>query len=297
MIGPGFLDLPARPGKPRRAGITHVIDAGLPPAQAAARLETSGDYIDVWKLGWGTAYLDPGLSAKLALLAGHGVLACPGGTLLEKAWAQGRAGAFLDWATDVGFPCVEVSAGIAPMSRADKDQLIAAAADRFIVLAEAGVKARGSALAPRQWADTVTRDLAAGATWILTEGRESGTVGIYTERGEVRGEVVDAVITAAGLESIVFEAPRQDQQAWFITRFGPEVNLANIAPEHALGLETLRLGLRADTFGSGAADRTGQVAPADTCGPPGRDRIHSQADPPGVVAAGPPCRGGGRECR
>lgn len=262
MSGPGFLDLPARPGKPRRAGLTHVIDSGLPPAQAAGLLESAGGYIDVWKFGWGTAYLDAGLKAKLALLRSHGVLGCPGGTLLEIAWAQGRAGAFLDWAAGLGFPCVEVSAGTIPMSRTDKDRLIAAAADRFTVLAEAGTKAPGSPWSPGQWAEAVTQDLAAGATRVLTEGRESGTVGTFTEHGVVRADVVDAVVGAAGLENIVFEAPHKDQQAWFISRFGSNVNLANIAPAGTLGLETLRLGLRADTYHPVGRDGRAGVAAA-----------------------------------
>lgn len=257
MNGPAFLDLPARPGKPRSAGLTHVLDSGLPPAQTAALLESGGGYLDVWKFGWGTAYLDPGLDAKLALLSRHGVLACPGGTLLEIAWAQGRAQEFLDWVADAGFPCVEVSAGTVPMSRTEKDRLIAAAADRFAVLAEAGTKAPGPPWDPGQWAETVTQDLAAGATWVLTEGRESGTVGVYTEHGGVRTDVVDAVVSAVGLENLVFEAPHKDQQAWFIRQFGPNVNLANISPASALGLETLRLGLRADTWDPGG--RAGQA--------------------------------------
>lgn len=250
-----FLDVPARSTKPRGAGITHVIDGGLPPAEAAALLETGGDYIDVWKFGWGTAYLDRGLAGKLKLLAEHDVLACPGGTLLEIAWSQGRAAAFFDWAAQRGFPCVEVSAGAVRMDRSTKDRLIASAAERFVVLSEVGLKDPEAALVPGQWARAVTRDLAAGAARVLTEGRESGTVGTYTADGMVRVDVVDAVLDAAGVERIGFEAPRKDQQAWFINRFGADVNLANVRPAEVIGLETLRLGLRTDTFD---ADRTAE---------------------------------------
>ena len=118
MLGPGFLDLPVRSGKPRRTGITHVLDRGIPLAQVSDLLEQNGGYVDVWKFGWGIAYLDPQLTAKLELLARHRVLASPGGTLLEIAWAQGRAPEFLDWAAGCGFPCVEVSAGTVPMEDA-----------------------------------------------------------------------------------------------------------------------------------------------------------------------------------
>src|SRR5437016_13495211 len=110
MLGPGFLALPGRPGKPRRTGITHVLDRGLPLAQATDLLEQNESYVDVWKFGWGVAYLDPQLAAKLDLLARHRVLASPGGTLLEIAWAQDRASEFLDWAAAAGLPCGEGSA-------------------------------------------------------------------------------------------------------------------------------------------------------------------------------------------
>jgi phosphosulfolactate synthase len=254
MPGPGFLDLPLRPGKPRRTGITHVLDRGLPLAQASDLLEQNGGYVDVWKLGWGIAYLDPQLTAKLDLLARHRVLASPGGTLLEIAWAQGRAPEFLDWAADCGFPCVEVSAGTVPMEDAAKRDLIAAAAERFIVLAEVGSKHAAVQLTPEQWAQAAAGDLAAGATWILAEGRASGTVGIYEASGDVRREVVKALAATVGSDCVVFEAPREAQQAWFVRRFGPDVNLANVPPDGALGLETFRLSLRADTYGAWTPD-------------------------------------------
>lgn len=250
MPGPGFLDLPIRPGKPRRTGITHVLDHGLPLAAAADLLEQNGLYVDVWKFGWGIAYLDPQLAAKLDLLARHRVLASPGGTLLEIAWAQGRELEFLGWAGDCGFPCVEVSAGTVQMDDAAKRDLIAAAAERFIVLAEVGSKHPDVQLTPEQWALAAAGDLQAGATWILAEGRASGSVGIYERSGAVRPDVVEALAAAVGPDCVVFEAPREDQQAWFVRRFGPDVNLANVPPDGALGLETFRLSLRADTYGA-----------------------------------------------
>jgi len=248
MVGPGFLDLPARAVKPRGAGITHVLDRGLPLEQCADLLAAGGAYVDVWKFGWGISYLDPNLAAKLDLLAGHRVLACPGGTLLEIAWAQGRAAAFFDWARGCGFPCVEVSAGTMPMTPAQKQDLIAEAACHFIVLAEVGAKDPAAEMLPEQWAAAVSDDLEAGATWVLAEGRASGTVGLYAPSGAVRADIVEALAGVVDPGLIVFEAPREDQQAWLVRRFGPDVNLANVAPADALGLETLRLSLRADTL-------------------------------------------------
>jgi phosphosulfolactate synthase len=249
MTGPGFLDLPARSAKPRRTGITHVLDRGIPLGQAADQLDLVAPYVDVWKFGWGISYLDRHLAAKLELLARHQVLASPGGTLLEIAWAQGREAEFLDWAGDCGFPCVEVSAGTVRMTEAAKRDLICAAAERFIVLAEVGSKDDAARLLAEQCGQAVSADLAAGATWVLAEGRASGTVGIYEPSGAVREDVV-AALAAASPGCIVFEAPRESQQAWFVRKFGPDVNLANVHPADVLGLETFRLSLRADTFGA-----------------------------------------------
>jgi phosphosulfolactate synthase len=254
MPGPDFLDLPTRATKPRGTGITHVLDRGMPLSQSADLLAMSESYVDVWKLGWGISYLDPTLPGKLELLARHGVLASPGGTLLEIAWAQGRAMEFLDWARDCGFPCVEVSAGTVAMDQAAKQELIAEAARHFIVLAEVGTKDPGARLAPAQWAQEVAGDLEAGATWVLAEGRASGTAGIYDPSGAVREDVIAALVSVAGPELLVFEAPREQQQAWFVRRFGPDVNLANVSPADVLGLETLRLSLRADTYGAWSPD-------------------------------------------
>jgi phosphosulfolactate synthase len=245
---PAFLVVPPRACKPRRTGVTHVLDKGLPAADAARLLDVCGQFVDVWKFGWGTAYLDPGLPEKLAMLREHGVLGCTGGTLLEVAWHQGVVERYLAWAEEVGFPCVEVSCGVAPIGTAEKQKLIAAAAQRFVVLAEVGSKDPDAEVSPAAWAAAATADRAAGATWVVTEGRESGTVGLFSPGGDVRVDVVDAVVDAVGVECAVFEAPRKEQQAWLVRRFGADVNLGNIAPAETLGVEALRLGLRADTF-------------------------------------------------
>jgi|tagenome__1003787_1003787.scaffolds.fasta_scaffold20864373_2 phosphosulfolactate synthase len=246
---PGFLAVPPRARKPRRAGLTHVLDKGLPVAETARLLEVCGSYVDVWKFGWGTAYLDPGLADKLVVLRQHGVLGCTGGTLLEVAWHQGVADRMLDWAAELGFPAVEVSSGVAPIGAADKRALIETAAARFVVLAEIGSKDPAAEVSPDAWAAAAAADRAAGATWVVTEGRESGTVGLFSADGTVRTDVAAAVVDAVGVECAVFEAPRKEQQAWLIRRFGPDVNLGNIPPAEVLGVEALRLGLRADTFG------------------------------------------------
>lgn len=247
VVDPSFLDLPARPAKPRSTGLTHVLDPGTPPGAAADLLSSAAQHVDIWKVGWGTAYVDAALGAKLALLAEHGVPACLGGTLLEIAWAQGRARECLAWAHDAGFAMVEVSRGTVDMTPAQKRELIGLATDRFTVLAEVGTKAPGEQRAARTWPVEAAADLDSGASLVVTEGRQSGTVGTFDASGRVRPDVVEAVAAAVGVERVVFEAPRSSQQAWFVRRFGPAVNLGNVALPDVLSVETLRLGLRSDT--------------------------------------------------
>jgi phosphosulfolactate synthase len=248
MGTPFPLELPERPSKPRSVGITHVLDKGLPAHELPGVLETCGEYIDIWKFGWGTAYLDPGVESKLQTLAAHGILSCVGGTLMEVAWVQRRVEEFLDWAAGVGFPCIEVSRGAAPIRPDEKHDLIRSATSRFTVLSEVGSKRESDQPSCCQWAEEVAGDLAAGARWVLTEGRESGTVGIYNGAGTIREDIIAAVIDAGGVDRVVFETPRKDQAVWFMRHCGPNVNLANIPVAEVLGIETLRLGLRADTM-------------------------------------------------
>ena len=224
-----------------------MIDAGLPLPDVRAILDSAAPYIDVWKFGWGSAYLDAGLDAKLRLLRRHDVVACPGGTLLEVAALQGRAQECLEWAAACGFRQVEVSDGLGLLGQDAKAALIRRAAASFTVVSEVGIKDPTSVLTPATWVELACADLDAGATAVLTEGRESGMVGLYAADGSVRGDVVDALLDQVGAHRLIFEAPHRHQQAWLIRRIGPDVNLANVAPREATGLEALRLGLRADT--------------------------------------------------
>jgi phosphosulfolactate synthase len=246
-VSRSFLSLPRRGSKPRAVGLTHVLDKGLTLEATSAVLAAVGDEVDVWKFGWGVAYIDPGLTPKLACLREHHVAACLGGTLLEIAWAQDKARECLAWAERVGFDAVEVSRGVAPMPLDDKRELIKVASESFVVFAETGTKDANVVLSVDEWRDEITHDLAAGARWVVTEGRESGTVGIYDGAGRPHLDIIEAAVDAAGLDRVLFEAPRKDQQAWLINRYGPEVNLANIAPDDVLPMTTLRLGLRADS--------------------------------------------------
>jgi phosphosulfolactate synthase len=242
-----FLDLPARTVKPRTAGLTHVLDKGLTLAQLSALLGAAGTYVDVVKLGWGTAYVSDDVAAKVSACRAGRVRACLGGTLLEISWAQGKIREYVDWAHGLGVQCVEVSNGSVEMAREEKRRLIQDLSSEFEVLAEVGSKLPGP-VDVSLWCEEMARDLDAGARWVVAEGRESGTVGLFEPDGSVRVELVEAIAAAVPVDRVIFEAPRKSQQAVLISIVGPNVSLGNIPPDEVLSLETLRLGLRADTI-------------------------------------------------
>ena len=242
-----FLDLPSRTFKPRAAGVTHVLDKGLTLVDLRGLLGAAGSYVDFLKLGWGTAYVSDDVAAKVGHCHDAGVRACLGGTLLEIAWAQGKVAEYRDWARGLKVPCVEVSNGCVEMPAAEKRRLIEQLSADFEVLAEVGSKTPGPVDVER-WCEEMARDLDAGASWLVAEGRESGTVGLFEPDGEVRVELVEAIAAAVPVERVIFEAPRKAQQAVLIQLVGTNVSLGNIAPGEVLSLETLRRGLRADTI-------------------------------------------------
>jgi phosphosulfolactate synthase len=243
---PDFLDLPERTVKPRRTGLTHVLDRGLSVRALESLLETAGDHIDLLKLGWGTAYVSGGVRDKVALCRDAGVRISPGGTLLEIAVHQGRLEPYLQWLRELGIDHVEVSNGSLPLTPERKQEVIRRLAAEFIVIAEVGSK-RAQPLAG-QWGAEMLSDIAAGAAWVVAEGRESGTVGLFDETGAVHRELVEEIVHAVGAETIIFEAPQRAQQVWLLRHLGPNVNLGNIAPDDVVSLETLRRGLRYDTL-------------------------------------------------
>ncbi len=244
----GFLDLPARSPKPRDRGLTHVIDKGLNLRDIEGLFDTAGDYVDVVKLGWGTSYVTRNLEKKIALYRSFETPVVCGGTLFEAAYARGKLDEYRRWLVSQRFSHVEISDGTLEIPRERKVELIADLSRDFVVLSEVGSKDAEVVYAPYQWVEWIREELEAGAWKVITEGRESGTAGIFRPTGEMRTGLVDEIAHEIDVQDLIFEAPTKASQAWFVKHFGPEVNLGNIPPEEVIPLETLRLGLRADTM-------------------------------------------------
>ena len=262
------LSLPERPPKPRARGITMMIDPGLPSAAFADVITSFHPLIDLVKLGWGTALVTPRIDDKISVLRDHGVDFYFGGTLLERYIFEGRVDEYIELARSHGVRHVEVSNGTIPMAQAEKSRWIERLSREFIVISEVGFKSAelSAQMVPGEWVAAAYDDLAAGAALVTTETRESGRSGIATADGHMRTDALRALITCVGSGLILFEAPTKDLQVELIRSIGPDVNLGNIAAADVIGLETLRLGLRADTLLDFAA-RSPHAA-AETLAPP-----------------------------
>jgi phosphosulfolactate synthase len=245
---PDFLPLPDRSPKPRSAGLTHVIDTGLGTAEVDGMLRQAAAHIDMVRLGWGSAYVTADLEAKLAAYRAHDVPVMLGGTLTELAWLHGRIDALCDWLDELGIDALEVSSGVVAIPPDEKAALIERLAARFTVYAEVGEKDPTALLAPYRWVALIRQALEAGAQLVVCEGRATGTAGLYRPDGEARTGLIDEIVHEVDRGKLVFEAPQKHQQVWLIERYGADVNLGNVPPAEVLSLETLRLGLRADTL-------------------------------------------------
>ena len=247
-----FLELPTRSAKPRERGITHVLDRGLSISDVDSLIEVAGPAIDLVKLGWGTAVATANLEPKLTRYREHGIPVVLGGSLTELAIAQDRLEALIEWVKRLGLQHFEISEGTIVLEHDRKLELIGRLAQDFIVLSEVGSKDDTGAITPPYlWVEQMRQELGAGAWKVIAEGRESGTAGIFRPSGEVREGLIDEIVHGVEPDSILFDAPRKDQQVWFVRRFGSEVNVGNVPPDEVLPLETLRLGLRSDTMGVG----------------------------------------------
>jgi phosphosulfolactate synthase len=241
-------NIPERSEKPRNKGITMVMDKGLGIRQAQDLVETAGFLIDFIKLGFGTSYVNPDVKEKIRLYQQNDIKVYAGGTLFEAFVIRGQFEDYLRFIDELGYDAVEVSDGSMKMNHDEKCEYISRLAKDYTVVSEVGSKQVGVEMPTAEWANQMRTERDAGSFKVIAEARESGTVGIYDATGKPDFALIDILTHAIPMDDIIWEAPLKKQQAWFIQHFGAEVNLGNISPTEIIPLETLRLGLRGDTF-------------------------------------------------
>lgn len=240
--------IPARTVKPREDGLTMVMDKGFSLRQSEDLVDSAGHLVDLVKLGFGTSYVMSRLKEKIALYDKAGINVYLGGTLFEAFIARGQFKAYRKLVGDLGLRFAEVSDGSINMDHAEKCKYIGALAKDLTVLSEVGSKESGILISPAKWVRMMQTELDAGSWKVIAEARESGTVGIYRPSGHAHTALVNRILDKVPAKDIIWEAPIKSQQVWFIKQIGANVNLGNIPAEEVIPLETLRLGLRGDTF-------------------------------------------------
>ncbi len=238
-----------RESKPRRCGLTSVIDTGWGVEFLDDHLRTCAAHVDVAKLGFGTSLITDNLVEKITMYQRHDIDVCFGGTLFELFYLHDRVDDYRAILRDLNVTTVEISDGTAEIPAADKLRMISDFASEFTVLSEVGSKDASVVVAPAKWVKSIEHEFEAGASRVILEGRESGTAGLYRTSGEMRTGLVEEVLDAGfDVDLLVFEAPHKEHQTYLIRLLGPNVNLANIAVTDVLPCESLRRGLRGDTL-------------------------------------------------
>ncbi len=243
-----LTQIPDRTDKPRQSGLTMVMDKGLSLREVEDFLSVSAEHTDIVKLGWATSFVTPKLKEKLAIYRDAGIPVYFGGTLFEAFIVRKQFDEYRKLLDRYEMKYAEVSDGSIDMNQDDKCEYIRTLATQVIVLSEVGSKDEAKIIPPYKWIQLMKSELQAGAWKVIGEAREGGTVGLFRASGEVRQGLVEEILTQVPPESILWEAPQKEQQVWFVKLLGANVNLGNIAPHEVIPLETIRLGLRGDTF-------------------------------------------------
>lgn len=240
--------IPNRTTSPRNEGLTMVMDKGLSIRQAEDMIAASSKYIDLVKLGFGTAVITEDLDAKIKLYKDAGLKVYFGGTLFEAFIIRDMFNEFIELIERFNLNMVEVSDGSIEINHNKKCEYIKILSEKVTVLSEIGSKSANVVIPPYKWIKMMEKEIDAGSWKVIAEAREGGNVGICSSTGEVRSDLIEEILTKIPQERILWEAPKKSQQVWFIKLMGANVNLGNIAPNEVIPLECLRLGLRGDTF-------------------------------------------------
>jgi len=240
--------IPARNNKPRENGLTMIMDKGLSLRQAENFLDSGGEYTDIIKLGFGTSIITPNVSDKIKLYQDNGLLVYAGGTLFEAFSIRNQLDDYKRYMNSIGLTMVEISNGSINLNNEKKCELITEFSKEFRVISEVGSKGEKEEYSGEYWAKWMNNELNAGSWKVIAEAREGGNIGIYNTDGGIKTELIDYITEKINENNILWEAPKDEQQVWFINKFGANVNLGNIPQNQIIPLECLRLGLRADTL-------------------------------------------------
>lgn len=243
-----FLKLPERTSGIRTYGLTSIADFGTPMGELRNILEDYHQLIDIAKLGIGSAYVTPNIQKKINLYKEYDIKPYCGGTLFEKSYYQKKIPEYLSYIRTLGIEWVEVSNGTLDIPLKERLHLISKLKNDFHIIAEVGSKDSFKEMSISEWKEEIQLLLAAGCEYVITEGRDSGTSGIYEKNGAIKSDLIAELVNGLDYNKIIFEAPTPKQQMYFIKELGANVNLGNVKLQDVLVLEAQRCGLRSETF-------------------------------------------------
>lgn len=243
-----FLNIPKRTERYRTYGLTSVVDFGTPMGELRNILADYSDMIDIAKIGIGAAYVMPNLRAKIDIYLQHGIKPYFGGTFFEKCYYQNKLPEYLSYLQELGIEWIEISNGTLDIPLQERLYLVSELKKEFHVIGEVGSKDTDNLMSIYEWKEEIRQLLGAGCDYVITEGRDSGTAGIYENNGTVKFDLVRELLRTADYRKIIFEAPAAKQQMFFIKEIGPNVNLGNVKLHDVVVLEAQRCGLRSETF-------------------------------------------------
>lgn len=241
-------NIPVRTVKPRDTGFTMAMDKGLSLRSTEDFVDSCSDFVDIVKLGWATSYVTKNLKEKIKIYKEAGIPVYFGGTLFEAFVVRGQFDDYRKVLDKFDLSYAEVSDGSITLNHQKKCEFISTLSKQVTVLSEVGSKDAEKIIPPYKWIEQMQTELSAGAWKVIGEAREGGNVGLFRDSGEVRQGLVEEILTQVPQDRIIWEAPIKSQQVWFIKLIGANVNLGNISPSEVIPLETIRLGLRGDTF-------------------------------------------------
>ena len=243
-----LTDIAERTKQPRENGLTMMMDKGLSLNQAREFVSMNSSHTDIIKLGFGTSAISPDVEEKIKFYQDSGLKVYLGGTMFEAFIIRGMYEDYKDLLRKWNIKMCEVSDGSMEMDHDKKCEYISDLSKEFLVVSEVGSKDENKDLPTDLWIDLIQKELKAGSWKVIAEAREGGNVGIFGSGGKVKSDLIDEIIKNVPSDKILWEAPNKSQQVWFIKLLGPNVNLGNISYNEVIPLETLRIGLRGDTF-------------------------------------------------
>lgn len=243
-----FLTLPKRTSGERTYGLTSIIDSGIAIGELKNILTDYYHIIDIAKIGIGAAYVTPNIKNKVDLYKEYGIKPYCGGTLFEKCYFQHKIPEYISYLQELGIDWIEVSSGTLDIPIEERLQMISYLKEDFHVIAEVGSKDTSKLMSIGEWIGEIKSLFSAGCDYVITEGRESGTAGIYEQNGKVKSDLIYSLCQEVDIKKLIFEAPTPKQQMYFINEIGPNVNLGNVKLHDVLMLEAQRCGLRCETF-------------------------------------------------